>query len=137
MLMSCAVETPEGTDVFKALALGAKAVFIGRPALYGLAVNGQDGVEHILSILRDELDNAMALAGVSKIAEINKKYIAHESTFYQSKLWKQERPQSVELISRIKSKWKHSFAGLNDSNSLFIDWNAVIEEKIKNWFNLW
>lgn len=69
-----------------ALALGAKAVFIGRPVLYGLAVNGQDGVEHVFNILRNELDNAMALAGVSKIADIDKKYIAHESAYYQSKL---------------------------------------------------
>lgn len=75
-----------GTDVFKALALGAKAVLVGRPALYGLAVNGQKGVESVLNILRDELSTAMALAGVNKLSEINQSYIAHESTFYQSKL---------------------------------------------------
>jgi (S)-2-hydroxy-acid oxidase len=44
-----------GTDVFKALALGANCVFIGRPVLYGLAVNGQAGVEKVLTILNDEL----------------------------------------------------------------------------------
>lgn len=72
--------------MFKALALGAKAVFIGRPVLYGLAVNGQTGVENILKILRDELDSSMALAGVNKISEINEKYVAHETTFHLSKL---------------------------------------------------
>lgn len=72
--------------MFKALALGAKAVFIGRPVLYGLAVDGQNGVESILKILQSELDSAMALAGVNKISEINEQFIAHESTFFLSKL---------------------------------------------------
>ncbi|XP_055317179.1 uncharacterized protein LOC129576311 isoform X2 [Sitodiplosis mosellana] len=75
-----------GTDIFKALALGAKAVFVGRPVLYGLAVDGQNGVESVLKILQNELDSAMALAGVNKITEINDKFIAHESTFCLSKL---------------------------------------------------
>ncbi len=44
-----------GTDVFKALALGARAVFIGRPALWGLAYSGQAGVEQVLNILNNEL----------------------------------------------------------------------------------
>jgi 4-hydroxymandelate oxidase len=52
-----------GTDVLKALALGAHAVLIGRPILWGLAVRGQEGVTHVLSILRQELECAMALAG--------------------------------------------------------------------------
>lgn len=76
----------KGTDVFKALALGAQAVFIGRPVLYGLAVDGQNGVENVLKILRNELDTAMALAGVNKISEINDKFISHESAFCLSKL---------------------------------------------------
>lgn len=62
--------------------MGAKAVFIGRPVLYGLAVDGQNGVENVLKILRDELDTAMALAGVNKVSEINAKLIAHESIFH-------------------------------------------------------
>ncbi|CAN8016745.1 unnamed protein product, partial [Ixodes persulcatus] len=52
-----------GTDVVKALALGAKAVFIGRPALWGLAYNGEAGVRQTLEILREELDRALALMG--------------------------------------------------------------------------
>lgn len=75
-----------GTDVFKALALGAKCVFIGRPVLYGLAVNGQKGVEHILDILKRELDTTMASAGVNSISEINSSYVAHKSVYRLSNL---------------------------------------------------
>lgn len=76
----------KGTDVFKALALGAKAVFIGRPVLYGLTVDGEKGVEDLLNILKNELNNAMALAGINKISEINEKYVADETVFRLSKL---------------------------------------------------
>uniref|UniRef100_A0A182PJC0 (S)-2-hydroxy-acid oxidase n=1 Tax=Anopheles epiroticus TaxID=199890 RepID=A0A182PJC0_9DIPT len=74
----------QGTDVFKALALGARMVFFGRPALWGLAVNGQAGVEHVLDILRNELDLTMALAGCKTLADIRKEYVVHEN--YYSKL---------------------------------------------------
>jgi 4-hydroxymandelate oxidase len=60
-----------GTDVLMSLALGAKAVFIGRPYVYGLAVGGARGVERVISILRDELERAMALTGRRSIAEID------------------------------------------------------------------
>ena len=60
-----------GTDVLMALALGAKAVFIGRPYIYGLAVGGAKGVERVISILRDELERAMALTGRRSLAEID------------------------------------------------------------------
>ena len=59
-----------GTDVFKAIALGANAVLIGRPQLYALAVAGAVGVGHMLRILREELEVAMALAGTPTIADI-------------------------------------------------------------------
>ncbi|MGG2461318.1 alpha-hydroxy acid oxidase [Streptomyces sp. RGM 3693] len=52
-----------GTDVLKALALGARAVLVGRPVLWGLAVDGESGVERVLSTLRAELEEAMALTG--------------------------------------------------------------------------
>jgi (S)-2-hydroxy-acid oxidase len=52
-----------GEDVFKALALGAKAVFIGRPALYGLAVNGEEGLLDVLDILTEELRECMHVTG--------------------------------------------------------------------------
>ncbi len=61
-----------GTDVLKALALGAKAVLIGRPYLYGLAVAGEDGVNRVLGILQQELQMAMALTGRPRLAEIDR-----------------------------------------------------------------
>lgn len=59
-----------GTDVFKALALGATAVLIGRPAVWGLAHAGAVGVAHVLRVLRDELEVAMALTGCATLADI-------------------------------------------------------------------
>ncbi|MBE9034010.1 alpha-hydroxy acid oxidase [aff. Roholtiella sp. LEGE 12411] len=60
-----------GTDILKALALGAKAVLIGRPVLWGLAVAGQVGVSHVISLLQDELNLTMALSGCAKIQDID------------------------------------------------------------------
>ena len=61
-----------GTDVLKALALGATAVLLGRPVLYGLAVGGEAGVARVLSLLRDELELAMALSGCARLEDINR-----------------------------------------------------------------
>lgn len=58
-----------GTDVLKAMALGASAVLIGRPAIYGLANAGAAGVAHVLRLLRDELEIAMALTGCATLAD--------------------------------------------------------------------
>lgn len=60
-----------GTDVLKALALGAQAVCVGRPVLWGLAVGGEQGVSDVLNLLRAELLQAMTLSGVRSISEIN------------------------------------------------------------------
>lgn len=60
-----------GTDVVKAIAMGARAVLLGRPILWGLAVNGEHGVSRIIEIMRSELDTAMALCGVSAVGEID------------------------------------------------------------------
>lgn len=65
-----------GTDIFKALALGADAVGIGRPYIWGLASFGQEGVEAVLQIMRDELALVMAQAGTHSIKDINSSYIA-------------------------------------------------------------
>jgi len=59
-----------GTDIFKALALGARAVCVGRPYLWGLGAFGQDGVERSLAILRAELKRIMQLAGTPALADI-------------------------------------------------------------------
>ena len=61
-----------GTDVLKALALGAQAVLIGRPYLYGLAIAGAEGVARVVDLLRNELMMAMALTGRTSIAEIDR-----------------------------------------------------------------
>jgi len=60
-----------GGDVFKALALGAKAVLVGRPYIYGLAAAGATGVSHVLYLLRAELEVTMALAGCRDLAAIS------------------------------------------------------------------
>ncbi|NXQ10409.1 HAOX2 oxidase, partial [Peucedramus taeniatus] len=60
----------KGSDVLKALALGAKCVFIGRPALWGLAYKGEEGLQDVLKILQDEFRLSMALAGCASISEI-------------------------------------------------------------------
>ena len=61
-----------GTDILKALALGARAVLIGRPVLWGLAVNGADGVYDVLELLHKELELAMALSGRPTLASIDR-----------------------------------------------------------------
>jgi isopentenyl diphosphate isomerase/L-lactate dehydrogenase-like FMN-dependent dehydrogenase len=61
-----------GVDMFTALALGARAVCVGRPYVYGLALAGADGVRAVLEHLMAELDLTMALAGATSIAEITR-----------------------------------------------------------------
>ena len=69
-----------------ALALGAKAVFIGRPYIYGLTLGGAKGVERAISILRDELERAMALTGRRSIAEIDGTVLWHEQGVAEKKV---------------------------------------------------
>jgi isopentenyl diphosphate isomerase/L-lactate dehydrogenase-like FMN-dependent dehydrogenase len=64
-----------GTDVLKALALGARAALIGRPILWGLAIDGREGVRSVLQHIRAELDLAMALAGVSDVRNVSREMI--------------------------------------------------------------
>jgi 4-hydroxymandelate oxidase len=65
-----------GTDVVKALALGARAVLVGRPVLWGLAVGGAAGVERVLSGLAGELRLAMALCGATGVGELSRDLVA-------------------------------------------------------------
>ena len=65
-----------GTDVLMALALGATAVGIGRPVIWGLAVDGEAGVGSVLDLLTNELENAMALAGAASIADLTPELLA-------------------------------------------------------------
>ncbi|XP_040278732.1 hydroxyacid oxidase 2 isoform X1 [Bufo bufo] len=64
-----------GSDVLKALALGAKCVFIGRPIVWGLAYKGEEGVRGVLQILTDEFRLSMALSGCRNISEINRNLV--------------------------------------------------------------
>jgi 4-hydroxymandelate oxidase len=65
-----------GTDVLKALALGARAVLIGRPYLWGLAVGGAAGVRQVLGLLRDEIDCAMAQCGQADVKAIGRSLVS-------------------------------------------------------------
>ena len=64
-----------GSDIFKAIALGASAVLIGRPYIYGLATAGALGVAHVIKILKEELEITMALMGTATLNEINQDFI--------------------------------------------------------------
>jgi 4-hydroxymandelate oxidase len=68
-----------GTDVVKAIALGARAVMIGRPVLWGLAVNGETGVRDVLELLRNEIDLAMGLCGAPNISDLTRDLVTRES----------------------------------------------------------
>ncbi|MCJ8139872.1 alpha-hydroxy acid oxidase [Falsirhodobacter halotolerans] len=60
-----------GTDILKALALGADFVFVGRPFLFAAAVAGVDGVRHALTLMRDEIDRDMALLGITRLSDLS------------------------------------------------------------------
>jgi len=72
-----------GTDVLKALALGARAVFVGRPILWGLAVDGAEGARHVLELLGAELELAMALAGRPTIASVDASLVRPGTTNWE------------------------------------------------------
>lgn len=71
-----------GQDVLKAVALGAKGVYIGRPFLYGLGAMGKEGVELSLEIIRKELDITMALCGERDIQNINRSHLYFDNPSY-------------------------------------------------------
>jgi lactate 2-monooxygenase len=75
VLLDSGVRT--GSDVMKALALGAKAVLLGRPYVYGLGLAGEDGVRHVLRSLLAELDLSMALAGCASLADVGPELLTH------------------------------------------------------------
>jgi isopentenyl diphosphate isomerase/L-lactate dehydrogenase-like FMN-dependent dehydrogenase len=73
-----------GTDVFKALALGAKAVGVGRPFLWGLGAFGQAGVDRVIDILQGELKLVMGNCGTRTVADINRAYIATDLSAFRA-----------------------------------------------------
>uniref|UniRef100_A0A1A9X3W8 (S)-2-hydroxy-acid oxidase n=1 Tax=Glossina brevipalpis TaxID=37001 RepID=A0A1A9X3W8_9MUSC len=68
----------QGSDIFKALALGAKMVFIGRPALWGLACGGETGVRDLLTVLKKDFVDTLALSGCRTLKDIKRSMIVHE-----------------------------------------------------------
>ncbi|XP_037497466.1 peroxisomal (S)-2-hydroxy-acid oxidase GLO4 isoform X2 [Jatropha curcas] len=75
-----------GTDVFKALALGAQAVLIGRPVVFGLAAKGEYGVRRIVEMLKDELELTMALCGCPTLKDITRSHVRTEREGLRSML---------------------------------------------------
>jgi (S)-2-hydroxy-acid oxidase len=76
-----------GTDILKAIALGARGVFVGRPIVYGIAVNGQEGVQNVIEILRKEFDQAVALSGCSSLKDVREtKNLVVRKEWFSSKL---------------------------------------------------
>ena len=73
-----------GSDVVKALALRAKAVMIGRAYLWGLAANGQAGVENVLDLLRGGIDSALMGVGKSHVSELNRGDVVAPDGFFRS-----------------------------------------------------
>jgi L-lactate dehydrogenase (cytochrome) len=73
-----------GQDMFRALALGAKACMIGRPFLYGLGAGGQAGVAKVIDILKRELDTTMVLTGIDDVKKIDRNAIAGWPEFSNS-----------------------------------------------------
>lgn len=73
-----------GSDVLKALALGAKAVLIGRPYVWGLALGGQDGISHMLEILRAEMTRSMQLMGCSSIHDLDHTWLTRAGSTMSS-----------------------------------------------------
>jgi isopentenyl diphosphate isomerase/L-lactate dehydrogenase-like FMN-dependent dehydrogenase len=65
-----------GTEIAIALALGARAVLVGRPVVWGLAARGEEGVEHVLQLLRDELAQALALLGCSTPGDLGRAHVS-------------------------------------------------------------
>ena len=69
-----------GSDVIKAVALGAHAVAIGRPALWGLAVDGETGVGQVLEMLRAEIARALMLCGCASLREVGRELVRANKT---------------------------------------------------------
>ncbi|NXY18050.1 HAOX1 oxidase, partial [Atrichornis clamosus] len=72
----------KGTDVLKALALGARAVFVGRPVLWGLVYQGEEGAKEVLQMLKEEFRLAMALTGCRRVEEIGRTLIRRHQVLH-------------------------------------------------------
>lgn len=70
-----------GPEVFKALALGAKQVFVGSPVIWGLAIDGENGVHSLLEMIKKEFETVMALAGSPNLTEIKRNQVVHKDYY--------------------------------------------------------
>ncbi|KAJ6389326.1 hypothetical protein OIU77_027628 [Salix suchowensis] len=99
-----------GTDVFKALALGAQAVLVGRPVIYGLAAKGEAGVRKVMHMLKDELELTMALAGCPTLKDISRSHgiSSSSSDLLILKFFKWSSLISFHVLPSIRSSriWK-------------------------------
>jgi (S)-mandelate dehydrogenase len=84
-----------GTDIVKALALGANAVLLGRAPLYGLAAAGEPGVDHILRLLKDEVDRTLAQIGCASAGQLSPDYVMAD------------RPMPTSASSSVRTSQKH------------------------------
>jgi 4-hydroxymandelate oxidase len=91
-----------GTDVLKALALGARAVLIGRPVAWGLATGGAAGVAHVLRLLRDELEIAMALCGCATLEQLDASMVIANAT--NSHLYSMPSDPSPRTSSSLRAE---------------------------------
>ena len=100
-----------GTDVLKCLALGAKAVFIGRPIFWGLSVGGESGMRHVLDILRNELDIAMGLCGITDVNKAGPSLVALPDGG-------QSGNRTVEDLDRLAGLLKEGYVTRDEFESL-------------------
>ena len=90
-----------GTDILKALALGADFVLLGRAAMFGVVAGGEEGVVHALSLLKDEVDRNLALLGCPSIAELTPDFLETRDLFYGRfpssgiSLWDRRAPRTL------------------------------------------
>ncbi|KAJ1838386.1 Hydroxyacid oxidase 1 [Coemansia sp. RSA 2708] len=89
----------KGSDIFKALALGARAVFVARPVLWGLAYKGEEGVRLALDLLQKELELAMMLTGTTTVAEIDESYV-----YQPTNRWVRYAPRQNDQPRKLLAK---------------------------------
>lgn len=89
-----------GSDVVKALCLGAHAVFIGRATLYGVAAHGEAGARRAIGILREEIDRVMALIGARSIEELNPEFLHFTDSRFRRHGYARAEPKVIETATR-------------------------------------
>jgi hypothetical protein len=100
-----------GTDIFKALALGAKAVGIGRPALYAMSAYGTAGVARMLQILKGELEMCMRLMGTPTLADIRPGMVITENLHTHSTMVPQDFLQAGTYIPAVTQAQRNRYGG--------------------------